>query len=126
MGPQVFLFPRSLALALWLPIAAVAVGGCERTIAADPDEYVGVGVELTMVAAGARVVRVLETSPAAQAGVVPDDVVLSVDRESVRGLSLAETVDRLRGRAGSSVEVLVKRKDGNHTLTLTRQRIMNH
>lgn len=92
---------------------------------ANPERYVGIGVELTMVAAGARVVRVIENGPAASAGLVQDDVVLEVGGVSARGKTLAEVVKALRGEPGSNVQLLARTTDGNKHVTVTRRAIDN-
>lgn len=107
-------------------IAACAIGAlacADRAIEAFPDSYAGVGVELTGDAAGYRVVRVADGGGAAKAGLAADDVVLSVGGEATRGQPLADVVERLRGAPGTTVDVLVRTKDGERTLTLTRQAI---
>jgi carboxyl-terminal processing protease len=47
--------------------------------------------------------------PAARAGLRPGDVLLSVDGASAETLGLAETMSRLRGRPGTSVDLRIRR-----------------
>lgn len=94
-----------------------------ETIDAFPDHYVGVGVELTMEAAGARVVRVLPGGPAAEGGLEPGDVVLEVEGQPVRGKALAEIVSGLRGEPGSTVRLRARTARGDRVVTLTRRAI---
>lgn len=114
------------AFCLWSFLIAGAIGALsascqDRVIEAMPDEYVGVGIELTLESAGARVVRALPDGAAARAGIAAGDVLLSVDGEMLRGKSLAEVVDALRGEPGTRVEVGVRTPKGNKTLVLSRQ-----
>lgn len=92
---------------------------------AQPKSYVGVGVEITMEAAGARVTRVLEGGGAKLAGVERGDVFLEVDGNGLRGRGLAEVVDMLRGVAGTQVKVLSRTTSGNQALLLMRKPLAN-
>jgi len=105
--------------------STTTLGGCERVLEANPQSYVGVGVELTMEAAGARVVRTLPEGAAAAAGLVEGDVLLEVDGQSLRGKHLAETVDLLRGEAGGHVTVLARTRTGDRHVDLVRRAISN-
>jgi C-terminal processing protease CtpA/Prc len=109
-------------------VAVVLLGmmGCPQTkIDPQPSNYVGIGVELTMEAAGARVTRVVEGGPAAEMGLAVGDVILEVGGKSARGNTLAEVVSRMRGEPGSTLQLLARTKDGNKSLTLTRRAIDN-
>lgn len=114
---------RSLAPAAFLTLAiGTLLSACEpKTMEAFPDRYVGIGVELTVEAAGARVVRVLEGGPAAEAGLKPGDVLLEVAGEPIRGWTLAEVVAALRGEPGSTVELYARTSKGYRTVTIPRR-----
>lgn len=71
--------------------------------------YSGVGLEVAMQEDQAVVAAVFAGSPAAAAGIVPGDVIQSIDGIAVTNASLAETIDRLRGRAGSLVRIGILR-----------------
>jgi len=107
-------------------VVGVSTACTDSGMDANPDSYVGVGVELTMEAAGARVVRVLVGSPASEAGLAVGDVVLQVGDESARGKTLAEIVKQLRGAPGSQVTLLARTAGGNKELTITRAPLQNH
>src|SRR5699024_3966346 len=62
-------------------------------------------------------------SPAEKAGLLPNDLILSVNGESVADLSLNEAVALIRGPKGTEVTVLVKRGDNTFEVTLTRDAI---
>ena len=63
--------------------------------------------------------------PAAEAGVLRGDVVLEVDGESLRGLTLYESVNLIRGPAGSVVALTILREgvDEPFTIEVTRAKI---
>lgn len=113
---------QTLVLAALIAVASA----CEReTMEANPERYVGIGVELTMEAAGARVVRVIDEGPAAASGLAKNDVVLEIEGVPARGMSLAEVVKSLRGEPGSSVKLLARTGEGNKELHVARKAISN-
>jgi len=58
------------------------------------------------------VVNPLEGTPAFRAGIRPDDVILAVGEEAAVGWSLNDAVDKITGKEGTSVRLLVKRGEG--------------
>ena len=114
---------RTLLLAIALSVCAGTA--CSDEMAAHPDNYVGIGAELTMDAAGARVVRVLEGSPAGPAGLARGDVILTLDGDPTRGKSLAEVVSHIRGKPGTTIRMLVRTADGERELAIKRAAIQN-
>lgn len=108
-----------------LALLAITLACQKDVLDANPEHYVGIGVELTMEAAGARVVRVIDDGPAARAGLAANDVVLEIEGQPARGESLADVVNALRGQPGSQVKLLVRTSDGNKALTVTRRPIEN-
>jgi C-terminal processing protease CtpA/Prc len=92
-------------------------------------EFVGVGVGLQLradpQAAGPVIQAVVPNSPAAAAGVSTGLMVSKVDDVSLEGKSLAESVNLIRGPAGSTVKLELVTLDGSRTNTveLTRQKL---
>ncbi|SDG37628.1 S41 family peptidase [Roseospirillum parvum] len=84
-------------------------------------EFGGLGIEVTMDGGWVKVVSPLDDTPAAEAGIEPGDYITHIDGESVRGLSLAEAVDRMRGKVGTDITITVQRPDTDpFEVTLTR------
>ena len=69
----------------------------------------GLGIEITMENGMVKVVSPIDDTPAAKAGIQPEDYIIAVDDESIIGMSLSDAVDRLRGKIGSKVTVKVQR-----------------
>ena len=69
----------------------------------------GLGVEITMEQGMVKVVSPIDDTPAASAGLQPEDYLIAVDDESIIGMQLSEAVERLRGKVGSKVTIKVQR-----------------
>ena len=69
----------------------------------------GLGVEITMEQGMVKVVSPIDDTPAASAGLQPEDYLIAVDDESIIGMQLSEAVDKLRGQVGSKVKIKVQR-----------------
>ncbi len=71
------------------------------------------------------IVRPLPGTPAERAGIMAGDIILEVDGESAEGWSVEEAVLRVRGRIGTTVELLIRRGDGaEELLPITRDEIL--
>ena len=84
--------------------------------------YTGVGLDVSVDDGKVTVVEPLAGAPAAEAGILPGDVVVSVDDVPVGQGNVAETVNRMRGAVGTPVTVDVVRGDNDKPLrfALTR------
>jgi carboxyl-terminal processing protease len=69
-----------------------------------------------------KVISPQDRSPAALAGVKPGDLIFSIDKEPVYDLSLGEAEQKLRGSAGSEVELTLRRgNEGPIKIKIKRQ-----
>jgi carboxyl-terminal processing protease len=82
--------------------------------------YTGVGLWLAREQGGVEVVSVVPDSPAALAGLEVGDQVLEVNDTAIGGRAVADVVAMMRGSAGTSVEVSVRR--GSETLDVQLRR----
>lgn len=71
--------------------------------------YSGVGIEVTMEDGAVKVVAPIEGTPAAKAGIEPGDRIISIDGVSVEQTGLSDAINRMRGKAGTTVKVKVTR-----------------
>ena len=69
----------------------------------------GLGIEVTMDSGFVKVVSPIDDTPAAKAGLQPEDYIIAVNDETVLGLTLNEAVERLRGPIGSEVIITDQR-----------------
>ncbi|ASN04740.1 S41 family peptidase [Virgibacillus necropolis] len=87
--------------------------------------FEGIGAEVSMVNDTVTIIAPIKDSPAEEAGLRPNDQVLSVDNESIQGLDLFEAVEKIRGKKGSEVVLEIKRPGVSEpfNVTLTRDNI---
>ena len=69
--------------------------------------YSGVGIEVTADTGGVVVVTPIEGSPAALAGVRSGDLIIAVDDQPVTSDHLDDTINLMRGSAGSNVRLTI-------------------
>jgi carboxyl-terminal processing protease len=87
--------------------------------------FTGVGLSVSEVKRGLRVVEVFKHSPAAKAGIDVDDVIVSVNGKSIAGESSDLSTAKIKGAAGTEVTLGVLRPSTGKTrrLTIERQEI---
>jgi carboxyl-terminal processing protease len=69
----------------------------------------GIGIRVGLDDEGLKVTSVFDNSPAYEAGVKVDDVIVKADGNSLKGLSLDDAVEYVKGEEGSSVNIEVRR-----------------
>ena len=72
--------------------------------------FSGIGAEVTIRDGRVTVVSPIKGSPAEKSGIRTDDVLLSVNGESLEGLSLNEAVMKIRGPKGTKANLLILRE----------------
>lgn len=88
-------------------------------------EFVGLGIEVSMEEGYVKVVSPIENSPAHKAGVKAGDLITRLDTTPVKGLSLDEAINKMRGEPGSKITLTIVRKDEDKpvVISLVRDRI---
>ncbi len=71
--------------------------------------FTGIGAEVTLENGRVVVVSPIKGSPAEKSGVLAKDIVLTVNGESLDGLSLQEAVAKIRGPKGSKAKLEISR-----------------
>jgi carboxyl-terminal processing protease len=80
--------------------------------AAISGHFSGIGLTVTQVKQGLRVDGVFPRSPAQRARIKPGDLIVSVDGESIAGLSSQASTEKIKGPEGSEVTIGVKADAG--------------
>jgi carboxyl-terminal processing protease len=73
--------------------------------------YTGIGIEIDEIDGKVMVVSPIAGSPAARSGIRSGDQVIAVNGKPLHGGNLKETIEHLRGQAGTKVKVSVLRED---------------
>ena len=89
------------------------------------NEYVGIGIVIQVTDGGMEVTSVTEGGPAEAAGVLVGDILTEVDGEATDALGLDETKNRVRGEAGTTVELTFLRDGAEVALTVERAAIVS-
>ena len=72
-------------------------------------EFGGLGIEVTMENGYVKVVSPIDDTPAFRAGLKPGDYITHLDDQAVQGLTLAEAVEKMRGKVNSDIKITVRR-----------------
>ncbi len=73
-------------------------------------EFGGLGIEVTMENGVVKVVSPIDDTPAFRAGLKPGDLITHIDGNPVRGLTLGQAVDKMRGQVDTPITVTVRRR----------------
>lgn len=85
-------------------------------------EFGGLGIEVQMQDGLVRVISPIDDTPAARAGIQPGDLIVKIDETPVKGLSLTDAVQRMRGAPGSKITLTVAREGSGQPLKFEMQR----
>jgi carboxyl-terminal processing protease len=90
-------------------------------------EFGGLGMEVTMDDAGlVKVVAPIDDTPAAKAGIRADDIITAIDDEPLKGLTLQQAIDKIRGPVNTSIRLKIVRKGEDKPIDFTLKREIIH
>lgn len=73
-------------------------------------EFGGLGIEIVAAEGGIRVVAPIEDTPAYKAGIEAGDLIIKIEGELAKDMTLPEAVKMMRGKPGSSIKLTVFRE----------------
>jgi carboxyl-terminal processing protease len=82
-------------------------------------EFGGLGIEVTMENDLVKVITPIDDTPAAKAGVLAGDYIAKIDGEEVRGLTLNDAVDKMRGLVNTPIKLTILRQGADKPIELT-------
>jgi carboxyl-terminal processing protease len=82
-------------------------------------QFGGLGMTVNMEDGILKVIAPMDDTPAARAGIVAGDAISEVDGAPIKGLTLSQAVDKLRGTPGTEVRLGVVHKGSDETVSLT-------
>lgn len=85
-------------------------------------EFGGLGIEVTMENELVKVISPIDGTPAAEAGVLAGDLIFQIDGDNIRGLTLQQAVEKMRGPVNTPIELKIQREgaDGPIDITIIR------
>lgn len=88
-------------------------------------EYGGLGIEVGMENGFVKVIAPIDDSPASRAGIEAGDLIITLDDKPVRGMTLSEAIEHMRGPVKSDIVLSIVRDgvDQPFDVTLTRDTI---
>ncbi|MGL5080464.1 MAG: carboxyl-terminal processing protease CtpC [Microcoleaceae cyanobacterium] len=91
-------------------------------------ELTGVGIQLTQDEETKKLIVIapIEDSPAFDAGVHAQDIILEIDGQSTKGMDINDAVNLIRGPVGTKVMLIIQRGDQQLKFPITRARIEVH
>ncbi len=81
-------------------------------------EFGGLGIEVTMEDGLVKVVTPIDDTPAARAGVLAGDHITHLDGDPVLGLTLAEAVEKMRGRVNTPIKLTIQREGSEEPIEI--------
>ncbi len=82
-------------------------------------EFGGLGIEVTMENELVKIITPIDDTPAARAGVLAGDLISKIDGTEVRGLSLNEAVDKMRGPVNTPIDLTILREGADKPIEIT-------
>lgn len=87
-------------------IPTIAMADFDREVRG---EFVGIGAEIRTERGVLRIVSPLDDSPALNAGIQADDIVLAVDGKSIYNMPIDAIISELTGKPGTTVRLTIER-----------------
>lgn len=73
-------------------------------------KFGGLGIEVTQKDGVVYVITPIDDTPAFKAGILPKDKIVEINHESILGLTLDESIDKMKGKAGSKIHLGIVRE----------------
>lgn len=87
-------------------------------------KFGGLGIEVTTDSGLVKVISPIDDTPAFKAGIKAGDYITDIDGETVIGQTLSEAVEKMRGKPGTKVKLMIRRvNEKPFEVTLKREEI---
>jgi len=81
-------------------------------------EFGGLGIEVGIEDGFVRVIAPIDDTPAYRAGIKSGDLIIRIDDTPVKGISLNDAVNKMRGKPGSEIHLTIIRTDQEKPLNI--------
>jgi len=97
----------------------------DETLAQYRGEFGVLGLDVSLEGGLIKVVTLLDDSPAAKAGIMPNDIITHIDTAPVQGLTLNQAVEKMRGQLNTRARLTIVREGLNRPVevSFTRETI---
>ncbi len=85
-------------------------------------KFGGLGIEVQMANGFVKVVAPIDDTPASKANIQAGDLIIRIDDQAVKGMSLMDAVKAMRGDAGSDVTLTLLREERDEPFKVTLKR----
>ncbi|WP_422138889.1 S41 family peptidase [Endozoicomonas sp. ALC020] len=85
-------------------------------------KFGGLGIEVGMENGFIKVIAPIDDTPAQKAGVKAGDLIIKLDDTSVKGMTLMESVDKMRGKPGEPIKLTIVREGAPKPINLVVKR----
>jgi carboxyl-terminal processing protease len=91
-------------------------------------ELVGVGIQISADKKTNRLVVIspIEDTPAAEAGILAQDLIIQIDGTDTKGMDVNDAVEKIRGEQGSQVTLTIERNGKQKDYDIVREKIEIH
>ncbi|MGE5153064.1 MAG: S41 family peptidase [Bdellovibrio bacteriovorus] len=89
-------------------------------------EFGGLGIEVGMENGFVKVIAPIDDTPAQRAGLQAGDLIIRIDDKPVKGMSLSEAVNLMRGKAGTEIRLTLLRGGNGQPFSVTLERDVIH
>jgi carboxyl-terminal processing protease len=89
------------------------------------ERFEGIGIRFSSKESGYTITKVLENSPAQNAGLMAEDILTKVNNEDITNLDQQEIITKIRGKAGTKVTIMVVRGSETKSFEIERKSIEN-
>lgn len=89
-------------------------------------EFGGLGIEVGMENGFVKVIAPIDDTPAQRAGLEAGDVIIRIDDKPVKGMTLSEAVNLMRGKPGTEIRITVLRSGNGQSFSVTMERDLIH
>ena len=84
--------------------------------------FEGIGAEVGIRNGMVTILAPMPDTPAEKAGIKPGDIIMEIEDESAEGISLMEAVNRIRGKKGTVVKLLILHKGDTEPVVINVER----
>ena len=85
-------------------------------------EFGGLGIQVGMEDGFVKVISPIDDTPAFRAGIKAGDLIIRIDNKPVKGMTLNDAVDIMRGKPGSKITLIILREGNSEPINFVLER----